>query len=145
MRSSFLARPWTIVLLLFLAWLVLPSLVLAKDPVQDSAKERQELWSGSIYTSKFRCGFCFSPTGKARGVLLLRTLYGQVDVYHLYGSISQGHVDVRHSSGHHVVGDIQGDTVTGSITLGSGRTISFKGKRQTGQSLAPDDCAPPAF
>ena len=139
------ARPLPGVLLLLLFWLLLPATLLAAETAQEASAERQELWSGSIYTSKFRCGFCFSPTGKARGVLLLRTAYGQVDVYHLYGSISQGHVDVRHSSGHHVLGDIQGDSVTGSITLGSGRTISFKGKRQTGMALAPEDCAPPAF
>ena len=119
--------------------------VFCAKPSVASAQERQELWSGSIYTSKFRCGFCFADNGKARGVLLLRTLTGQVDVYHLYGTISGNHVDVRHSSGHHVLGDILGNEVEGSITLGTGRTISFQGKRETRVQLAPDDCAPPNF
>ena len=107
------------------------------------AKERTELWQGSIYTSTFRCGFCFSESGKARGVLLLKTLYGQVDEYHLYGTITKNFVDVRHSSGHHVTGEIlQDGSVRGSITLGTGRTISFKGRRSTDVRLASEDCAP---
>ncbi|MCR5813480.1 MAG: hypothetical protein K6G15_03160 [Desulfovibrio sp.] len=136
----FLARRLAPIVVFCLFWLWA-----AQAQADPNASERQELWSGSIYTSKFRCGFCFSPKGDARGVLLLRTAYGQVDVYHLYGTIAHGHVDVRHSSGHHVVGDILGEEVEGSITLGTGRTISFKGKRKTGVPLAPEDCAPPAF
>ncbi|MBO4368843.1 MAG: hypothetical protein J5803_01895 [Desulfovibrio sp.] len=107
-------------------------------------EERKELWSGTIYTSTFRCGFCFAKNGQARGVLLLKTLFGQVDVYHLYGTISaNGRVDVRHSSGHHVVGQAYPDnSVKGSITLGSGKTLSFTGKRTQNVRLAPSDCAP---
>ncbi|MCR4666830.1 MAG: hypothetical protein K5657_06000 [Desulfovibrio sp.] len=131
-------KPFCLVLLflLFLALFTPPALLLADD-------ERQELWSGSIYTSTFRCGFCFARDGRARGVLLLKTLFGQVDEYHLYGTIRNGHVDVRHSSGHHVVGDILSDnSIKGQITLGTGKVISFKGKRSTEARLAQDDCAP---
>lgn len=105
--------------------------------------EQQELWVGTIYTSKFKCGFCFSKNGKARGVLLLRAPFGQVDVYHLYGTYKNGIVDVRHSSGHHVRSKVvDGEKVKGKIRLGDGRKVSFKGKRVFGAPLDPSDCAP---
>lgn len=108
-----------------------------------SADERTELWEGSIFTSKFRCGFCFNRNGKARGVLLLKTAFGQVDEYHLYGTIRGDRISMRHSSGHDIKGTIVSPTrVKGSIKLGSGGTYSFKGKRTTDVRLAPSDCAP---
>ncbi|MBQ7608617.1 MAG: hypothetical protein IJU76_11705 [Desulfovibrionaceae bacterium] len=110
-------------------------------PIQE--KESTELWTGSILTSTFRCGFCFTQSGKARGVLLLKTAFGQIDEYHLYGSMKNGHLDVRHSSGHHVTGHIVDKKhVKGSIQLGSGRKFSFSGKRETNVRLVPEDCAP---
>ena len=79
-------------------------------------------------------------------MLLLRTAYGQVDVYHFYGTHSDGFVDARHSSGHHVHVDlVSPDAIEGSITLGSGRTMNFEGKRRTGVRLAAEDCAPPGW
>ncbi|MBR4741785.1 MAG: hypothetical protein IK079_02645 [Desulfovibrio sp.] len=106
------------------------------------ASEKTELWSGSIYTSTFRCGICTRPDGQARGVLLLKTMFGQVDVYHLYGSIKNGKMDLRHSSGHHVQGVVTGpESVKGTITLGTGRVISFTGKRKLNVPLTAD-CSP---
>ena len=127
-------------LLLLLTLIVQPALSLAEEKAETW---RTELWSGSIYTSTFKCGFCFSQNGKARGVLQLKTFYGQVDTYHLYGTIKNNKVDLRHSSGHHVQGEILSDqAVKGSITLGTGRTIDFKGQRKQGVRLAKSDCAP---
>lgn len=109
----------------------------------DQDEEQRELWVGKIYTSKFKCGFCFSKNGKARGVLFLRTPFGQVDVYHLYGTYKNGLVDARHSSGHHVRGKVvDGQNVKGKIKLGDGRKVSFKGTRVVGVPLAKEDCAP---
>ena len=128
-------------------WLaiVMGFVLLGASPVfaRGQEAEETELWTGTIYTSSFRCGFCTTKSGKARGVLLLKTVFGQVDEYHLYGTMRDGHLDVRHSSGHHVKGKIVSSTrVKGTITLGSGKTIAFKGKRKTGVRLKFSDCAP---
>ena len=110
---------------------------------QNDGPEQTELWTGKIFTSKFKCGFCFAPSGKARGVLFLRTSFGQVDVYHLYGTFKDGRVDARHSSGHHVRGRVlDNNKVKGTIKLASGRKVTFKGTRTVGVPLAKEDCAP---
>ncbi|MBQ7585370.1 MAG: hypothetical protein IJU40_03875 [Desulfovibrionaceae bacterium] len=112
-------------------------------PAPAPLPEQTELWVGTIYTSKFKCGFCFSPSGKARGVLFLKPPFGEVDVYHLYGTFKNGKVDARHSSGHHVKGQVlPGNKVKGKIRLGDGRRVSFKGTRIQGVRLAKEDCAP---
>ncbi len=122
------------------AWAL--GLLLLGTNVWAMEKETKELWSGSIYTSTFRFGICYTKSGQARGVLHLTTLYGQTDEYHFYGQMKNGSLDLRHSSGHHAVGEIiAADRVKGTITLGTGRKVNFKGKRAVGVSLT-DDCAP---
>ena len=49
--------------------------------------EVTELWTGDVLTASFRMGMCFAADGKLRGVVLLRSSNGQVDVYHVYGSV----------------------------------------------------------
>ncbi len=105
--------------------------------------EVRELWTGSLYTSSFRAGMCFSAQGKVRGVLHLRLANGQVDVYHLNGRVKDNVIEASHSSGHIFRGRLSGpDSVEGTINLKNGMKIKIKGKRIQDVPLAPEDCAP---
>ena len=107
-----------------------------------AGSESTELWTGRVYTSSYRFAICTQRNGRTRGVLNLHTMAGDVDVYHFVGETKNGMIEMRHSSGHHVVAQPLPDgTVRGSISLKGGRTVSFKGKRQSGVRVT-DDCAP---
>ncbi|MDR1856985.1 MAG: hypothetical protein LBR22_07480 [Desulfovibrio sp.] len=111
--------------------------------VPDASDETKELWTGSLYTSTYRVGLCFSPKGTLRGVVHLRLMSGQVDVYHINGTVKDGRVTASHSSGHSFTGRLVApDRVKGRIVLKSGRKIDLEGTRHRGVSLAPEDCAP---
>lgn len=109
----------------------------------EKPQESRELWSGSLYTSSYRAGVCIDPeSGKVRGVLLLRTMGGQVDTYHFWGSMDNGDIRASHSSGHNFQGRfISGEAVTGTITLKSGRNIELTGTRTQNAPLT-DTCRP---
>lgn len=126
-----------------------PALATAPDGAAPSAVgnvapvEVRELWTGSLYTSTFRMGMCFSARGKVRGVLHLHLANGQVDVYHFYGSVKDNVVAASHSSGHILHGRLSApDKVEGMINLKNGMKIKFEGKRIYDVPLASEDCAP---
>lgn len=66
--------------------------------------EVTELWTGDVLTASFRMGMCFAADGKLRGVVLLRSSNGQVDVYHVYGSVQNNTFSATHGSGHKITG-----------------------------------------
>ncbi len=133
MRPAKVARPLAALLL---ALLLLPPSARAGD------EERQELWTGSILTAKFKMGFCPRADGSARGTLLLRHLGGAVDVYHMRGTLKNGELELSHPSGHFVRGVLDdGGQVRGKVRLKSGLTLSFKGERHRRARLS-EDCAP---
>ncbi|MCR5561950.1 MAG: hypothetical protein K6F46_01060 [Desulfovibrio sp.] len=118
-------------------------LATSTEPITSAPCEVSELWSGSLFTSTYRVGVCFSSTGHARGVLHLKLRGGQLDVYHFTGTIKGKDVEVSHPSGHRFKGRIvSADSVEGVIRLKNGMKIKLKGKRRLGIPLAPDDCAP---
>lgn len=109
----------------------------------DAPAEVTELWTGSLYTSTFRVGLCFSAQGKVRGVLHLRLANGQVDVYHFEGSVKDNAIEASHSSGHRFKGRLSAsDKVEGTISLKNGMKIKLEGKRVQDVPLAAGDCAP---
>lgn len=109
----------------------------------DAPAEVTELWTGSLYTSTFRVGLCFSAQGKVRGVLHLRLANGQVDVYHFEGSVKDNAIEASHSSGHRFKGRLSApDKVEGTISLKNGMKIKLEGKRVQDVPLASEDCAP---
>ena len=74
--------------------------------------EVTELWTGDVLTASFRMGMCFAADGKLRGVVLLRSSNGQVDVYHVYGSVQNNTFSATHGSGHKITGRfLPGDDV----------------------------------
>ena len=92
--------------------------------------EVTELWTGDVLTASFRMGMCFAADGKLRGVVLLRSSNGQVDVYHVYGS------------GHKITGRfLPGDDVEVKIRLGNGMRFTTVARRFRDVPLT-DDCAP---
>ena len=112
--------------------------------IPSAPSEVSELWTGSLFTSTYRVGVCFSSAGRARGVLHLRLRGGQLDVYHFTGTIRGMDVEVSHHSGHRFKGRIvSADSVEGIIRLKNGMEIKLKGKRRIDVPLAPDDCSPP--
>ncbi|MDR2054464.1 MAG: hypothetical protein LBQ10_01130 [Desulfovibrio sp.] len=116
-----------------------PTAAGAQNPV-----EATELWTGSLYTSTYRAGLCFSPQGAVRGVLHLRLKNGKVDVYHIAGVIHGNEIEASHSSGHKFTGELVApDRVEGVIALKNGMKIELSGRRERGVLLAPEDCAPP--
>jgi hypothetical protein len=116
-----------------------PAAATAQQPV-----EATELWTGSIYTSSYRAGLCFSPGGTIRGVLRLRLKNGKVDVYHFAGVIRGNDIEASHSSGHKFRGELAApDRVEGVIALKNGMKIEISGRRERDAPLAPEDCAPP--
>ena len=97
--------------------------------------EVTELWTGDVLTASFRMGMCFAADGKLRGVVLLRSSNGQVDVYHVYGSAT-------HGSGHKITGRfLPGDDVEVKIRLGNGMRFTTVARRFRDVPLT-DDCAP---
>ena len=117
-------------------------------PTQESANsgspvEVRELWTGSLYSSTYRVGLCFSAQGKVRGVVQLRLYNGKVDVYHIDGTVQNNDIEAHHSSGHKFKGRLaSADTVEGVISLKNGMNIKLEGKRAHDVQLAPEDCAP---
>lgn len=109
----------------------------------DAPAEVTELWTGSLYTSTFRVGLCFSAQGKVRGVLHLHLANGQVDVYHFEGSVKDNAIEASHPSGHKFKGRLSApDKVEGTISLKNGMKIKLEGKRVQDVPLASEDCAP---
>ncbi|MDD4701443.1 MAG: hypothetical protein PHI96_04410 [Desulfovibrio sp.] len=105
--------------------------------------EVRELWTGSLYSSTYKVGVCFSADGSVRGVVKLRLYNGQVDVYHIQGSVQNNEVRARHSSGHTFKGRlVSGDKVEGTIKLKNGMKVQLEGKRTHDVALAPENCAP---
>ena len=105
--------------------------------------EVRELWTGSLYSSTYRVGVCFSAQGTVRGVVQLRLYNGKVDVYHIDGTVQNNEIEAHHSSGHKFKGRLaSADTVEGVISLKNGMNIKLEGKRAHDVELAPEDCAP---
>ncbi|MDR2744282.1 MAG: hypothetical protein LBB66_03665 [Desulfovibrio sp.] len=123
--------------------LLLHLLAPTEATAQNSA-EATELWTGSLYTSTYRVGLCFSPQGTIRGVLHLRLKNGKVDVYHISGVIHGNEIEASHSSGHKFTGELAApDRVEGVIALKNGMKIELSGRRERDVPLVPEDCAPP--
>lgn len=111
--------------------------------VTGSPVEVRELWTGSLYSSTYRVGVCFSAQGTVRGVVQLRLYNGKVDVYHIDGTVQNNDVEAHHSSGHKFKGRlVSADTVEGVISLKNGMNVRLEGKRAHDVELAPEDCAP---
>ncbi len=105
--------------------------------------EVRELWTGSLYSSTYKVGLCFSADGNVRGVVYLRLYNGKVDVYHIVGSVKNNEIRARHSSGHAFKGRlVSNDKVEGTITLKNGMKVQLEGKRTLDVPLAPENCAP---
>lgn len=104
--------------------------------------EVTELWTGDVLTASFRMGMCFAADGKLRGVVLLRSSNGQVDVYHVYGTVRDNAFSATHGSGHEISGRfLSRDRVAVRIRLANGMRLSTEADRVQDVPLT-DDCAP---
>ena len=104
--------------------------------------EYTELWYGSVLTASFRVAVCVKPDGALRGVVYLKPLTGDVDVYHIYGHLENNSFRATHSSGHLFIGRLTGpDTMEAKIRLSSGKKLSLEGRRKHGVKVT-SDCAP---
>ncbi len=123
---------------------IVPGATSAHEPAASgNPVEVRELWTGSLYSSTYRVGLCFSAQGKVRGVVHLRLYNGKVDVYHIDGTVQNNDIEAHHSSGHKFKGRLaSADTVEGVISLKNGMNIKLEGKRAHDVQLAPEDCAP---
>ena len=105
--------------------------------------EVTELWAGSLYSSTYKVGLCFSADGKVRGVVHLRLYNGKVDVYHIEGSVQNNEIQARHSSGHTFKGRlVSASKVEGVIKVKNGMSVRLEGSRTHDVPLAPENCAP---
>ena len=104
--------------------------------------EYTELWYGSVLTASFRVAVCVKPDGALRGVVYLKPLTGDVDVYHIYGHLENNSFRATHSSGHLFTGRLTGpDTMEAKIRRSSGKKLSLEGRRKHGVKVT-SDCAP---
>ena len=104
--------------------------------------EYTELWYGSVLTASFRVAVCVKPDGALRGVVYLKPLTGDVDVYHIYGHLENNSFRATHSAGHLFTGRLTGpDTMEAKIRLSSGKKLSLEGRRKHGVKVT-SDCAP---
>lgn len=104
--------------------------------------EYTELWYGSVLTASFRVAVCVKPDGALRGVVYLKPLTGDVDVYHIYGHLENNSFRATHSSGHLFTGRLTDpDTMEAKIRLSSGKKLSLEGRRKHGVKVT-SDCAP---
>lgn len=107
-----------------------------------AAVEVTELWTGDVLTASFRMGMCFAADGRLRGVVLLRSSSGQVDVYHVYGTVRDNAFSATHGSGHQISGRfLSRDRVAVKIRLANGMSLSTEAARLQDVPLT-DDCAP---
>ncbi len=114
-----------------------------EQPDSGNPVEVRELWTGSLYSSTYRVGVCFSAQGKVRGVVHLRLYNGKVDVYHIDGTVQNNEIEAHHSSGHKFKGRlVSADAVEGVISLKNGMNVRLEGKRTHDAPLDPEDCAP---
>ncbi|MDR1777223.1 MAG: hypothetical protein LBR31_05275 [Desulfovibrio sp.] len=129
---------------IWVAGLLLQTLLMPTTALAQSPHEVTELWTGGIYASTYRAGLCFSANGAVRGVVRLRQKNGQVDVYHIHGAVRGRKIEASHSSGHTFKGELLGaDKVEGTITLKNGLRIDLEGERRADVPLDMEDCAPP--
>lgn len=121
---------------------LLPAALLAALPA--AAAERQEDWTGSVFTSTFRAGICVDPErGSARATLLLRTRSGDVDEYHFFGTLEGTRMRMTHSSGHVFEGGTcDGGRAHGRVRMRGGMRVSLDAACAPAGHVR-DDCAPP--
>ena len=104
--------------------------------------EYTELWYGSVLTASFRVAVCVKPDGALRGVVYLKPLTGDVDVYHIYGHLENNSCRATYAAGHLFTGRLTGpDTMEAKIRLSSGKKLSLEGRRKHGVKVT-SDCAP---
>ncbi len=103
-----------------------------------------ELWTGKLYSSKYKAGACFDTEGNAQGVLILTLKDGQEDVYHFHGTKNiQGILQLKHNSGHTFTGQFENaTTIKGTVTTKNGFTVKLKGKREQNALLLGPTCRP---
>ncbi len=103
-----------------------------------------ELWTGKLYSSKYKAGACFDTKGNAHGVLILTLKDGQEDVYHFHGTKNiQGILQLKHNSGHAFTGQFENaTTIKGTVTTKNGFTVKLKGKREQNSLLLGPTCRP---
>ncbi len=113
------------------------------SPPKQAQETIGELWTGSIYSSTFRAGACFSPDGKVHGVLLLKLKNGQVDTYHFSGTKDKdGVIRASHHSGYRFIGRIENAfKVSGEVILNNGFSIDIEGDRLQNSKLT-ERCGP---
>lgn len=118
--------------------------ILAIPPADALAAERQEDWTGSVFTSSFRAGICVDPErGSARATMHLRTRSGDVDEYHFFGTLEGTRMHMAHSSGHVFEGDLcAGGRAHGKMRMAGGMRVSLDADCAPAD-LVRDDCAPP--
>ncbi len=118
----------------------------ASPPSQEepSTQTRGELWTGALYSSKYRAGACIDESGKVHGVLILTLKDGKEDVYHFQGSKDiQGIFRLKHSSGHAFKGNFTSATgIEGKVKTKNGFTVKLKGKREQNAVLNGPTCRP---
>ncbi len=122
------------ILCFFLSFFLAPNLSFAQENSTQNTESDEvigELWTGSIYTSTFRAGACFSDDGKVQGVLHLKLQNGQIDTYHFYGTMDRdGVIDAAHRSGYRFVGRFESDTkISGKAMLTNGFSTKLRGDR----------------
>ncbi len=135
---------------LFLGTALLFGNVCSATPTTDSKpatllpqETRGELWTGDLYSSKYKAGACIDKEGNVRGVLELHLKNGDIDVYHFWGQQdAQGVIRAKHSSGHRFEGVFQGEhVITGKVRTKQGFTVKLKGRR-TQNVLLTETCGP---
>lgn len=110
----------------------------------DADEVLREEWAGDIFRSSYRFGVCVDRLGKARGVVLLRTPSGQVDVYHVYGERqADGAIVTRHPSGHRFELRVtDGEHAHCRIRLKNSLHLSTTATRVPNARLSKDTCRP---
>lgn len=138
-----MARYWLCWLALWAALLCAPAApaVAASAGAGDVLREE---WAGGIFRSSYRFGVCVDHKGKARGVVLLRTPSGQVDVYHVYGERqADGVIVTRHPSGHRFELRVtDGEHASCRIQLKNSLHLSTTATRVPNARLSTDTCRP---
>ena len=142
-RARGMARYWFALCAALLGTLVAPVPPVVAAPADADDVLREE-WAGDIFRSSYRFGVCVDRRGKARGVVLLRTPSGQVDVYHVYGERQAGGTIVtRHPSGHRFeLRVVDGEHAHCRIQLKNSLHLSTTATRVPNARLSKDTCRP---
>lgn len=86
------------------------------------------LWRGSLYGSDLQA-HVEQDGHTVKAEVVVQSLTGETNVYHVVGAIFNGHMYMLHGSGHVFEGDAAGNAIRGVLTTKGGSRLELEATR----------------